>query len=274
VVPKLLEHDRAYIFQATDGRVVFALPFEGDFTMVGTTDRDYSGDPGAIVPDEGEIAYLCSVVNDHFRKTVRAADVIWSFAGVRPLHGEETERPQDTPRDYLLALDRAAGEAPLLTIVGGKITTYRRLAEEAVDKLAPVFGVRAAWTAGSVLPGGDFGVDGLERLVAGMRVSWPFLTDAHARRLARAYGTRVREILGNAASLDDLGPNLGADLTAAEARYLAAKEWAQTEDDVLWRRTKLGLRVSSRADRSLLATILADTIGRTAVDDLGDSLKF
>jgi glycerol-3-phosphate dehydrogenase len=263
VVPKLFEHDRAYIFQAKDGRVVFALPFENDFTMVGTTDREFTGDPGTIAPSQTEIEYLCAVATDHFRGAIKPADVIWSFAGVRPLYGDEPERPQDTPRDYVLELDRAAGEAPLVTVFGGKITTYRRLAEEALEKLAPLFGPRAAWTKGTALPGGDFAVDGIETLIDRIRKSWPFLSEAHARRLARAYGTRVRHILGSANSLNDLGPNLGADLTAAEVRYLMTHEWAQTDDDVLWRRSKLGLRLS-RGDRARLASFIADAVGSPA----------
>ena len=263
VVPRLFEHDRAYIFQAPDGRVVFALPFEGDFTMVGTTDRDFSGDPGKIEASAEEIGYLCKIASDHFRTLVTAADVVWSFAGVRPLYGEDGDKPQDTPRDYVLELDRVAGEAPLLTVYGGKITTYRRLAEEAYGKLAPVLGARPDWTKGTALPGGDFAVDGIERLIAGLRVSWPFLNEDHARRLARAYGTRVRNILASAGSLDDLGPNLGGNLTGAEVRYLMTHEWAQTPDDVLWRRTKLGLRVS-RDERARLSSFMTGALGSTA----------
>jgi glycerol-3-phosphate dehydrogenase len=265
VVRKLFEHDRGYIFQAPDRRVVFALPYEGDFTLIGTTDREYVGDPGKVAPDEAEIAYLCAVANDHFRTAVTAADVVWSFAGVRPLYGHDDTKPQDTPRDYVLELDRAAGVAPLLTVYGGKLTTYRRLAEEAYEKLAPVFGERPDWTKGTVLPGGDVGVGGIERLIEGMRLSWPFLDEATTRRLARAYGTRVREFLGSAKSLNDLGTDLGAGLTAAEVRYMMANEWAQTEDDVLWRRSKLGLRIS-REDRARIAKVMADAIGSAAAD--------
>jgi glycerol-3-phosphate dehydrogenase len=263
VVRRLFDHDRGYIFQAIDGRVVFALPFEQDFTMIGTTDRAFSGDPATVEPAADEVAYLCAVANDHFRISVSPADVIWSFAGVRPLYGDVSEKPQDMPRDYELELDRAAGEAPLLTVLGGKITTYRRLADEAFEKLALIFGDRPAWTRDAPLPGGDFPVDGLERLIAQTRTSWPFLSEAHARRIVRAYGTRVGRILGAAKSIADLGPNLGADLTGAEVRYLMDHEWAQADDDVLWRRTKLGLRVS-RDERARLATFMADAIGHRA----------
>src|SRR5262245_13511713 len=264
VVLRLFEHDRAYIFQAPDGRVVFALPFEHDFTMIGTTDHDFSGDPDKVEASAEEIGYLCKIATDHFRTAMFPSDVIWSFAGVRPLYDEESDEPQekaqDTPRDYMLALERVAGEAPLLTVYGGKITTYRRLAEEAYGKLAPVLGVRPDWTKSAPLPGGDFDVSGVEQLIAGLRLSYPFLNDTHARRLARAYGTRVRYILASARTLDDLGPNLGADLTGAEVRYLMAYEFAQTADDVLWRRSKLGLRVS-RDDRARLSSFMTGALG-------------
>ncbi len=263
VVPKLFDHDRAYIFQAVDGRVVFALPFESDFTLIGTTDREFSGDPSDVSATTEEIAYLCGIASDRFRASVTPGDVVWSFAGVRPLYGDDTERPQDTPRDYVLVADREVGQAPLVTVYGGKITTYRRLAEEVYDELASTFGARPAWTGRAALPGGDFAVDGIERLVAETRASWPFLTEAHSRRLVRAYGTRVPKILASASSLDDLGPNFGADLMAAEVDYLMRYEWARTEDDVLWRRSKLGLRVS-REERARLATYMAGAVGRSA----------
>jgi glycerol-3-phosphate dehydrogenase len=192
--------------------------------------------------------------------------VIWSFAGVRPLYDEDSdqdEKAQDTPRDYVLALDRVAGEAPLLTVYGGKITTYRRLAEEAFGKLTPVFGARPDWTKGTSLPGGDFDVAGMERLIAGLRLSFPFLTERNARRLARAYGTRVRHILGTARSVSDLGPGFGSELTGAEVRYLMAHEWAQTPDDVLWRRSKLGLRVS-REEKAGLSSFMTNVLGSMA----------
>jgi glycerol-3-phosphate dehydrogenase len=258
VVRRLFDHDRGYIFQNDDGRVVFALPFERDFTLVGTTDGSFAGDPAAVAPTADEIDYLCKVINDHFRTAVSSKDVIWSFAGVRSLADDGSARPQDTPRDYVLELDR--NDPPLLTIIGGKITTFRRLAEAALDALVPVLGTRPAWTAGSSLPGGDFPVTGVEALVLETRASWPFLTEPHARRLVGAYGTRVRHVLGQARTLNDLGPMLGADLTAAEVRYLVQHEWAQTEDDVLWRRSKLGLRFT-RAERARLATFMAGIIG-------------
>jgi glycerol-3-phosphate dehydrogenase len=254
VVPRLFDHDRAYIVQTRDRRVVFALPFERDFTLIGTTDQAFAGDPSGVAPTADEIAYLRDVANAHFRKRLHPADVVWSFAGVRSLYDDGSKRAQDVSRDYFLNLDQR--EAPLLTVYGGKITTYRRLAEQAIDRIAHIVKAGPAWTKGSHLPGGDFSCDSLEALVAHTRKSRPFLSEEHALRLVRAYGTRVERVLGAARSFEDLGPCIGADLTAAELRYLVEQEWAQTADDVLWRRTKLGLRFSS-TERARLANVMA-----------------
>ena len=263
VVPRLFDHDRGYIFPTRDGRVVFALPFERDFTLIGTTDRGFAGDPGGVKPGADEIGYLCATASQHFRTSISAADVVWSFAGVRSLHEDGSKRAQDVTRDYVLTLDERSDEAPLLSVYGGKITTYRRLAEQALDRLAHVVEVGPAWTADSHLPGGEFPHDGVEALVAKTRKSRPFLSEEHARRLVRTYGTRVERVLGPARRLQDLGPCLGADLTGAEVRYLMDREWAQTEDDVLWRRTKLGLRFSSE-ERERLARFMAAAVGAGA----------
>ena len=261
VVRRLFAHDDGYIFQVADGRIVFALPFEKDFTLIGTTDRNFTGDPGCVAPAPDEIAYLCGVVNDHFRTAITASDVIWSFAGVRALYGDASAKPQDTPRDYVLALDEETRMAPLLTVYGGKITTFRVLAEAALEKLKAVLGGGAAWTRNSQLPGGDFPVGSVEELVQKTLRSWPFLDISHARRLVRSYGTRAARILGTAKCLDDLGPRFGTNLTGAEVRYLMAHEWAQTAEDVLWRRSKLGL-VMSRGDQGRLASFMVDEIGK------------
>jgi glycerol-3-phosphate dehydrogenase len=263
VLHRLFEHDSGYIFQTGDGRVVFALRFEDDYTLVGTTDCSFIGDPGSAKPSEGEIAYLCSIVNDYFRAAISPADVVHAFAGVRALYDDGSKKPQDTPRDYVLVLDEQDEQAPLLTVYGGKITTYRVLAEDALDRLAHLMPARPAWTNGVALPGGDFAVDGFEQLLIETRANWPFVSEPHARRLIRAYGTRVRRILGSAKSYDELGPRLGADLTGAEVRYLMAHEWAQTADDILWRRGKLGLKLS-REERERLAKFMTDTVGAAA----------
>ena len=244
VVRRLYNHDRAYIFQVADGRVVFTIPFEGDFTLIGTTDQAFTGDPTAALPTGDEINYLCGSVNEYLRTEIGAVDMVWAFAGVRSLYDDGARKAQDLGRDYALILEERHGEAPLLTVYGGKITTYRRLAEQALSRLAHFFPRLRPWTAQSHLPGGDFVYDGLETLVERTQRTWPFLTAEHARRLVRAYGTRVERVLERATRIDDLGARFGADLTAAEVHYLMRKEWAQTAEDVLWRRSKLGLRFS------------------------------
>jgi glycerol-3-phosphate dehydrogenase len=261
VVRRLYDHDRAYILQAADGRVVFTIPFQRDFTLIGTTDQTFVGDPAAVLPTGAEIDYLCGVVNEYFRKALSAADVVWAYAGVRSLYDDragklQDVRSQDLGREYVLSLDERPGEAPLLTVYGGKITTYRRLAEDVMAKLAHFFPRTRPWTAGSSLPGGDFVYDGLETLVARTQRTWPFLSADHARRLASAYGTRVDDVLKTAKDPADLGMRFGADLTAIEVHYLMDKEWARTADDVLWRRSKLGLRFND-AQRMMLDRFMA-----------------
>ena len=260
VVRRLYDHDRAYILQAADGRVVFAIPFQQDYTLIGTTDRSFTGDPAAVAPSKEEIDYLCGVINEYFRAAIGSADVVWAYAGVRSLYDDGAGKPQDIGRDYALILDKTFGQAPLLTIYGGKLTTYRRLAEDALARLSRFFPRSRPWTANSPLPGGDFVYDGVPVLVARTQRQWPFLTDDHAHRLVGAYGTRVENVLGKASQLDDLGIRFGADLTAAEVRYLMTKEWAQTAEDVLWRRSKLGLRFLED-ERSALEQFMAQPNG-------------
>ena len=192
-----------------------------------------------------DIDYLCRAVNGYLRPQIAPADVVWAFAGVRSLYDDGSRRPQDASRDYVLSLNEQPGLAPLLTVYGGKITTYRRLAEQALDRLAPLLKAGPAWTARSHLPGGDFAWDGVDALVAKTRATWPFLGAGYARRLVRAYGTRVSRVLDDARRSGDLGQSFGAELSAAEVRYLMQQEWARTPDDVLWRRSKLGLRITA-----------------------------
>jgi glycerol-3-phosphate dehydrogenase len=244
VVRRRFEHDTGYILQAADGRVVFALPFAQDFTLIGTTDENFVGDLNTPAPDAKEILYLCDVMNQYFRDRVTPDELVWSFAGVRALYDDGAGKPEDITRDYELVLDERSGTAPLLTIYGGKVTTYRKLAEAAMDKIGPFFATRAAWTAGSTLPGGEFKPDEFYNVVAETISRWPFLSEPHARRLIRAYGLRVEQILGDAQSMDDLGERFTGDLTGAEVRYLVENEWAETAEDVLWRRTKLGLKAT------------------------------
>jgi glycerol-3-phosphate dehydrogenase len=247
VVPKLFEHEKCYIFQGGDRRIFFAIPYERDFTLIGTTDQDYHGDPGEARISADEVAYLCAGASEYFRQPLTQDMVVWSYSGVRPLYDDGASAAQEATRDYVLKLEAEAG-APLLSVFGGKITTSRRLAEDALHRLAPHLpapgGLAAGWTGRHPLPGGDFAVDGYEALVAETRKRHPFLEDAHARRLVRAYGTRALVLLAGATSAADLGRVFGADLTEAELRYLASAEWATTAEDVVWRRSKLGLRLT------------------------------
>ena len=262
VVRKLYEHDRAYIFQNTDGRIVFAIPYQGDFTLIGTTDLDYDGDPGRVKISQAEIDYLCASVSEYLARPVQPADVVWSYSGVRPLYDDGASEAKAATRDYVFELDMPDG-APLLSIYGGKITTHRRLAEDALEKLAPYLkGDKAAqgWTAKAPLPGGDFAVTGLDALVSALRRDYPFLTPAHAGRLAQAYGTRARTMLGDAASLQDLGRDFGATLSEREVRYLIAHEFAVSADDIVWRRSKLGLRMTAEQVAALDRWIAANAI--------------
>ena len=200
VVPKLFAHDRAYIFQNPDGRVVFAIPYEGDFTLIGTTDRDYRGDPAAVAATPEEIAYLCEAASAAFAKPVRPGDVVWTYSGVRPLYDDGAGEAKAASRDYVLEMDEKPGAAPLLSVIGGKITTYRRLAEAVLERLAAHLprrqGLAAGWTGTTPLPGGEFDPDELPLLAARLARSYPFLSEAHAARLARAYGARAARVLG------------------------------------------------------------------------------
>ena len=247
VVRKLYDHDRAYMFQNSDGRIVFVIPYQDDFTLIGTTDRDFDGDPGRVKASAEEIKYLCDAVSEYLAKPVTPEDVVWNYAGVRPLYDDGASEAKAATRDYVFELDTPGG-APLLSIYGGKITTYRRLAEEALERLSPYLRgakAREGWTAKSPLPGGDMDVSAVAALTAELLRGYPFLLPAHASRLAHAYGTRASKLLGNAKSAADLGQSFGASLTESELRYLMASEWASTAEDVVWRRSKLGLRLSA-----------------------------
>jgi glycerol-3-phosphate dehydrogenase len=244
VVRQLFDHDRGYIFQNPDRRIVFALPFADGFTLIGTTDQNFTGDLDAVAPSADEVMYLCRSVSEYLRESIGPLDVVWAFAGVRSLYDDGAGKPENVTRDYHLILNEQFSAAPLLTVYGGKITTYRRLAEAAMARLAHFFNRSSAWTATAPLPGGDMLWDGVETHVARAQRTWPFLAETEARRLVRGYGTRLDRVLGTAKTRDELGPWFG-ELSAAEVRYLMTNEWARTADDVLWRRTKLGLRLSA-----------------------------
>jgi glycerol-3-phosphate dehydrogenase len=244
VVAKLFDHDRAYLFQRPDGRVVFAIPYEGKFTLIGTTDRDYVGDPAAASATADEIAYLCDTANAAFAASIGPSDVVWSYSGVRPLFDDGAGEARAASRDYMLELDAGEG-APLLTIVGGKITIYRKMAEAVLDRILPHLpkraGLDAGWTGKTPLPGGDFGAQGAGELTARLSRDFPFLGEAWSRRLVRAYGTRAWTVLGEAKSAADLGEQFGATLTEAEVRYLIEREWARSPEDILWRSREGGI---------------------------------
>jgi len=261
VVKKLFDHDHAYIFQNPDKRIIFAIPYEGDFTLIGTTDVEHDGAIGAARIDAAETTYLCEQASRYFERAVKPADVVWSYSGVRPLLDDESGDPAAVTRDYSLELDTA--QAPLLSVWGGKITTFRKLAEEAADLLAAPLGTtRGAWTAGRCLPGGDLAaadaggasrghndvVGQFERHVRALQLRHPELVPALCRRLARAYGSRAGTLLA-----DGLGAEVAPGLFEGELNYLYSQEWARCADDVLWRRSKLGLHLTE-TQRAAVAT--------------------
>jgi glycerol-3-phosphate dehydrogenase len=251
VFPRLYEGDHSYIFQNRDGRIVFAIPYEGDFTLVGTTDVAFEGDPAEISISEAEADYICDAVNEYLSRDVSPDQAVWSYAGVRPLYDDQSASNSTVTRDYVFELDRGRNDKgpALLSIFGGKITTYRKLAEHALEKL----GVSGrSWTADAPLPGGDIPALDFEGFVAAQSAIRPWLPAPVLRRLARAYGTRLDAVLGDARSFTDLGQHFGAGLTAAEVVYLVRREYARNADDVLWRRSKLGLHMSA-AERAALA---------------------
>jgi len=243
VVPRLYSGEHAFMLQNTDGRIVFTIPYQHDLTLVGTTDVPFSGDATQVSISPEEVLYLCSTVNSYFRKTIAPSDVKWSYAGVRPLSDDESKNASKVTRDYKLELTETTADAPpLLSVFGGKITTYRRLAESALSKLQPHLNSSdREWTDQAALPGGDLPRADFAAFAEGVHKRWPFLSSSMADRLARAYGTRVEKILGKAQAMLDLGEHYGAGLTQAEIDYLVANEWARSADDILWRRTKLGL---------------------------------
>lgn len=248
VVPKLYDGAQAYTLQGGDGRIVFMIPYEHDYTLIGTTDVPFADDPAYVSISAEETVYLCRTVSDYLRHEVRPSDVVWSYAGIRPLYDDGAGDPSAITRDYTLVLSGDGDEAPLLTIYGGKITTSRRLAEEALDKLDRALGQRRpAWTRDAPLPGGDMPAADFETWLGSTRARYPFLPPAMLRRLGRAYGTRIDRVLGEAQRLEDLGRDFGMGLTEAELDYLIGTEWARSADDVLFRRSKLGLHLTREA---------------------------
>lgn len=244
VTRRLFDHDKCYFLQGGDGRIIFAIPYEGDFTLIGTTDADHLDPDRAPDCTDEERDYLIAFANRYFRQQITTDDIVWTYSGVRPLYDDGATSATAATRDYVLKVEDAGG-APILNVFGGKITTYRRLAEDAFDKIARFFPqATGGWTAGVALPGGDFPVDGVDSLIAGLREEYGFLDDRWAQRLVRAYGTEARTVLGAARTPGDLGRSFGATLYAREVDWLMQREFARRADDVVWRRSKLGLRLS------------------------------
>ncbi|KUP92012.1 glycerol-3-phosphate dehydrogenase [Tritonibacter horizontis] len=243
VVPKLYDHDRCYFFQGQDGRIIFAIPYEEDFTLIGTTDADHADPDTKPVCTEAEQDYLVAFASTYFDCPVTREQIVWTYSGVRPLYDDGASSASAATREYVLTLDQS--QAPLLNVFGGKITTYRKLAEAALAKITRVFpSLPEDWTAGVALPGGDFAVGDVPALREKLAADYPFLSPYALRRLIRAYGTEAWEVLGNAKRAEDLGQAFGATITARELDWVVAREWVRTGEDYLWRRTKLGLRLT------------------------------
>ena len=256
VTRKLYDHDKCYFFQGEDGRIIFTIPYETDFTLIGTTDADHDDINAKPVCTPREQEYLVKFASHYLKKSITTQDIVWTYSGVRPLYNDGASSATAATRDYVLKVDTSAG-APILNVFGGKITTYRRLAETAMEKIRPHFpNLAKPWTAGVALPGGDFPVDGVAALNARVQKAYPFLSARWAMRLIKAYGTETVEVLGDAKTAADLGENFGSNLTAREVSWLVRKEYARCAEDIVWRRSKLGLRLSLR-EIELLDTWMA-----------------
>ena len=264
VVKKLFDHDFAYFFQLPDGRIFFAIPYEQDFTLIGTTDVDHTGSLDDVRASPEEIAYLCAGASEYFSKAITPDDVVWTYSGVRPLVDDGSGRPEAATRGYRFEVDGGPGEAPLLSIFGGKITTYRQLASAALARLVPYVPALAApdWTGTAPLPGGDFAMTGAAALARDLAARHAFVGAARATRLVRLYGTRAEAILGHATCEADLGEDFGHGLTAAEVDYLVTHEWARSAEDILWRRTKLGLHFTPAQTARLAAYLTERTCSK------------
>lgn len=260
VTRKLHGDDRAFFFQNRDGRIGFVMPFEQEFSLIGTTDTDHDGDPGDAVCTEAEAEYLRAFASEYLKKPIAKEDIIWTYSGVRPLYDDGASSATEATRDYVLSLD--ANGAPLLNVFGGKITTYRRLAEAVLEKLEAYLGKKNVWTAGVPLAGGDFPVDGVADLQARIAARYGFLSSAAVLRLLRTYGTEVFDVLGRANSFADLGQDFGGGLFEAEVRWLIAHEFAFDAGDILWRRTKIGLHVNAAQTAVLQDWLVANRQGR------------
>ncbi len=253
VVDKLYDGDHAYIFQSPDGRVIFAMPYENDYTLIGTTEAKWELENGPVVISDEETNYLCGAVNEYFKKQITPNDIVWTYAGVRPLYDDNSESASVVTRDYVFNLDGEDGDiAPVLSIYGGKLTTYRRLAEHAMEKVEQFFpNMSAAWTDGAALPGGDIEWDAVPQLKSDMATAYPWLDTSILHRMIDAYGTRVGIILNNTKSIDDLGYHYGAGLYEKEVDYLVEFEFAKSAEAILWRRSKIGLQMTPEQIKNL-----------------------
>lgn len=261
VVNKLFEHEQSYILQNPDGRIVFVIPYEKDFTLIGTTDADHDESLEQINIGEDEKRYLCESVSRRFEQSVGTDDIVWSYSAVRPLFDDGKSDAKSVTRDYQIVTEASDSGAPLISVLGGKITTYRKLAEDVlreVERFVP--DLPPSWSATQSLPGGDFDHQGFEQQVRRLKVEYPFLSDGHASRLTRLYGTRARQLLGSAEGSSDLGRLFGSDLYEVEVRYLIDQEWALSAEDILWRRTKEGLRLS-RDQAQALDAFVKEVVG-------------
>lgn len=266
VVPRLHDGEQAYILQNVDKRIIFVLPYEGQFSLIGTTDVPFTGDPAKVAMEAAEADYLCAAVNRYFAKPIAPADIVWSYAGVRPLYDDASADPSAVTREYVLELDLADGGAPLLSVFGGKITTYRSLAENVMEKIRRFFpAMGPAWTWSAPLPGGDIPGASFTHLIDDLARTYPRLERSFLTAVARRHGTRIYRILGDAKEASDLGADFGAALTAREIDYLGTEEWARTPEDVLWRRTKCGLHMDE-AGRQVVAGYMSSSRSAKSVN--------
>jgi glycerol-3-phosphate dehydrogenase len=266
VVPRLHDGEQAYILQNVDKRIIFVLPYEGRFSLIGTTDVPFTGDPAHVAMDASEADYLCAAVNRYFAKPISPAEAVWSYAGVRPLYDDASDNPSAVTREYVLELDIADDGAPLLSVFGGKITTYRSLAEHVMDKIRRFFpAMGQAWTWSAPLPGGDIPGASFTHLIDDLARAYPLLDRSFLAAVARRHGTRTYRVLGDAKQPSDLGADFGAGLAAREVDYLMAEEWARTAEDILWRRTKCGLHMDD-AGRQAVAGYMASSRSAKSVN--------
>ncbi|HLL26136.1 MAG TPA: glycerol-3-phosphate dehydrogenase [Xanthobacteraceae bacterium] len=266
VVPRLHAHERAYLLQGGDGRLVFAIPYQDHYTLIGTTDTEVSGDPGQVSASAEEILYLCRSAAAYFRAPVEPSKLIWSYSGVRPLVDDGSKKADDLTRDYTIEVNGRYGEPPLISVFGGKLTTYRRLAEAVLAKLKHRLIMQRPWTSGEPLPGGDLGPAGVAGLIEEISSRHSYLPRTLVRRFAFSYGTRAWRMIAETKNIEDLGPRLVGDLHQIELDYLRREEWAHTPEDVLWRRTKLGLAASKAEITALEAAFASPPSAQAAAE--------